>query len=69
MVRSMRYRDVMRALLDHDCMHKSTKGSHEKWLCPCGSHIAIVPNHKVVSPGVVGDVIKKFACLPRGWLQ
>ena len=23
----------------------------------------------VVSPGVVGDIIKKMACLEKGWLQ
>lgn len=65
----MSYRDTKRAPLDHDCTHKSTRGSHEKWLCPCGNRMTLVPNHKIVSPGVVGDVIKKLACLPEGWLQ
>jgi hypothetical protein len=22
-----------------------------------------------ISPGVIGDTIKKMACLPKGWLQ
>ncbi|MFK0245575.1 type II toxin-antitoxin system HicA family toxin [Amycolatopsis azurea] len=65
----MKYRDVRRALLDESCAHKSTRGSHEKWVCPCGRHQAIVPNHKNVSPGVVDDVIKKLTCLLKGWLQ
>jgi predicted RNA binding protein YcfA (HicA-like mRNA interferase family) len=69
MVKAMRYRDVQRALLDQDCIHKATRGSHEKWVCPCGEHQAIVPNHNIVSPGVVRDTIKKLNCLPEGWLQ
>ena len=66
--RAMKYRDVARALRRHGATSKSGKGSHEKWLCPCGSHIAVVPRHSVVSPGVVGDVEKKMECLPKGWL-
>jgi hypothetical protein len=45
------------------------QGSHEKWVCPCGQHMVIIPNHRTVSPGVVGDAIKKLTCLPGGWLQ
>ncbi|MFJ8815119.1 MULTISPECIES: type II toxin-antitoxin system HicA family toxin [Amycolatopsis] len=69
MVKEMRYRDVKRALLDQDCTHKTTKGSHEKWVCPCGQHQVIIPNHRVVSPGVVRDAVAKLTCLPKGWLQ
>lgn len=43
--------------------------THEKWFCPCGKHIAVVTQARVVSPGVVDDTIKKLACLPKGWLQ
>jgi predicted RNA binding protein YcfA (HicA-like mRNA interferase family) len=68
-VKAMRYRDVQRALVSEGCTHKSTRGSHEKWICPCGQHQAIVPNHKIVSPGVVNDTIKKLTCLQKGWLQ
>lgn len=65
----MSYKDVRRALLDEDCSLKSTQGSHEKWVCPCGKHQAIVPRHRVISPGVVRDVIGKLDCLSKGWLQ
>jgi predicted RNA binding protein YcfA (HicA-like mRNA interferase family) len=68
-VKSARYKDVEHALLDHGCTLKSTRGSHEKWLCPCGQHQAIVPHHNVVSPGVIRDIIKKLDCLTEGWLQ
>ncbi len=60
---------MQRALLDQGAGHKGTRGSHEKWLCPCGKHQAIVPNHTIVSPGVIRDIIKKLDCLPEGWLQ
>jgi hypothetical protein len=39
------------------------------WYCPCGSHTAVAVRARVVSPGVIGDVIAKLACLPEGWLQ
>jgi predicted RNA binding protein YcfA (HicA-like mRNA interferase family) len=65
----MSYKEVRRALLDEGCFLKSTRGSHEKWVCPCGSHQTVVPKHRVVSPGVVRDVIVKLDCLPKGWLQ
>lgn len=65
----MKYRDVERALRAAECSPKQGKGSHVKWFCPCGRHIAVVSAGGVVSPGVVGDVIAKLACLPGGWLQ
>ncbi|WP_166463011.1 type II toxin-antitoxin system HicA family toxin [Amycolatopsis acidicola] len=65
----MKYREVRRALLEMGCTHGGTRGSHEKWVCPCGKHRAIVPNHRVISPGVVRDTIKKLGCLREGWLQ
>jgi hypothetical protein len=64
----MRYRDVRKALLREGCSSKSGKGDHEKWFCPCGQHIAVVTRGGTVSAGVVGDLIKKLACLPKGWL-
>ena len=69
MTTPMKHRDIHRALLAHGCRMRQGKGSHEKWLCRCGRHIAIVPNHPQVSPGVVADIIMKLACLPEGWLQ
>lgn len=68
MVKAMKYREVQRALPRQGCVHKATRGSHEKWVCPCGEHQAIVPAHLVVSPGVIRDVRLKLGCLPEGWL-
>jgi predicted RNA binding protein YcfA (HicA-like mRNA interferase family) len=66
---AMRYRDVERALLAHGCTWKQGKGDHEKWYCPCGKHMAVATTGRIVSPGVVADVITKLSCLPKGWLQ
>lgn len=66
---AMKYRDVERALLGNGCTWKPGKGDHEKWYCPCGMHIAVVTRARVVSPGVVADVVTKLSCLPAGWLQ
>jgi hypothetical protein len=44
-------------------------GDHQKWYCPCGRHIAVIVEARIVSPGVVRDTIKKLACLPEGWLR
>jgi hypothetical protein len=30
--------------------------------------MAVLATARQVSPGVVGDLIKKLACLPKGWL-
>jgi hypothetical protein len=68
-VKAMRYRDMSRALVDNDCNPKRGKGDHVKWYCPCGKHMAVVPEARDVSPGVVRDTIAKLVCLPEGWLQ
>lgn len=66
----MKYRNVAKALRKQGCEHVSTRGSHEKWACPCGSHTAIVVAHDgECSPGNVRDTIVKLECLPEGWLQ
>jgi hypothetical protein len=66
--KSMKLRKVRQALQKHGC---SPQGGteHEKWVCPCGEHSANIPRHKEISPGVVGETIKRMACLPEGWLQ
>lgn len=69
MAKAMKYRDVKQRLLAQGCTSKPGKGDHEKWYCPCGKHIAVVTKPGTVSPGVVADAIKKFDCLPKGWLQ
>jgi len=65
----MRYRDIQAALLRNGCRWAQGKGDHEKWFCPCGEHMAVVNTARTVSAGVVGDLIRKLACLPEGWLQ
>ena len=42
---------------------------HQKWYCPCGKHMAVIVEARIVSPGIVRDTVKKLACLPEGWLQ
>lgn len=69
MARAVKYRNVERALRDQGCIVKSTRGSHEKWICPCGRHSTIIVRGSEVSPGVVRDAINKLTCLPEGWLQ
>jgi hypothetical protein len=39
------------------------------WYCPCGKHTAVAVTSRLVSPGVVRDVVAKLACLPEGWLR
>lgn len=69
MVKAMKLRDVETALLANKCQVLSDSGPHTKWGCPCGAHIAPVPRHKVISPGVVRTIGKRMECLPEGWLQ
>lgn len=69
MTKPMKYRDVARAMRAQGCVAKPGKGDHERWFCPCGQHVAVVTKPGEVSPGVVGDAIKKMKCLPKGWLQ
>lgn len=65
----MRYRDMERALLANGCTWKQGKGDHEMWYCPCGQHITVVTQSRIVSPGVVRQAIQRLSCLPEGWLQ
>lgn len=70
MPKGMKLRKVIQALRRQGCTLENGK-EHDKWTCadPCGKHTAIIPRHKEVSPGVVGDTIKRMECLPEGWLQ
>lgn len=66
--KAMRLREVIRALRKQGCSEE--KGTrHSKWVCPCKEHSANIPRHGEISPGVIGDTIKRMACLPEGWLQ
>lgn len=68
-VKAMRYRDIRRSLVAYGCTSRPGKGDHEKWFCPCGHHMGVITRPGDVSAGMVGDIIKKLACLPKGWLQ
>jgi hypothetical protein len=69
MPKPMKYREIRKALMTTGCTYRNAKGDHEVWYCPCGRHMVVVVTSPVVSPGVVGDIIKKMACLEKGWLQ
>ena len=69
MVKAMKLRDMESALLAQGCRVLSDRGEHTKWGCPCKAHSANIPRHRVISPGVVRDTIRRMACLPEGWLQ
>lgn len=69
MATDMKRTDVDRALRQNGCSVKSDSGKHTKWECPCGNHSANIPRHQTIPAGVVGDTIKRMACLPGGWLQ
>jgi hypothetical protein len=69
MTKPVRYRVLERALLAQGCTWRSGKGDHIVWYCHCGGHIAVAVKARIVSPGVVGDIASKLACLPEGWLS
>lgn len=69
MAKGMRYRALEKALRSHGCTFRTGKGDHVVWYCPCGTHIAVAVKAAMVSPGVVGDIVAKLACLPEGWLK
>jgi hypothetical protein len=69
MTKGVRYRVLERALLAQGCASRPGKGDHVVWYCPCGRHIAVAVGARVVSPGVVQDILTKLACLPKGWLS
>jgi len=69
MVKEMKLRLVERALRKQDCEVTSEDGKHTKWGCPCGKHATAVPRHREVTPGVIRNIIRDLACLPKGWLQ
>ena len=69
MVKAMKRRDVEVALREYSCLLLRSTGDHDVYGCACGQHIFPLPRHKVISPGVVRDAIKRLVCLPEGWLQ
>lgn len=69
MVKEMKLREIERRLARNRCTQLSDDGSHTKWGCPCGHHTTAVPRHRDISPGVIRNIIRDLACLPKGWLQ
>lgn len=69
MTKPVRYRVLERRLLAEGCTSRPGKGDHVVWYCPCGEHVAVATKARLVSPGVVGDILTKLACLPEGWLS
>ena len=65
----MKYRDVAKILKSLGCTNRPGKGDHEVWVCPCGQHRAVVTKPGEISAGVVRDLIRKFICMQKGWLQ
>ena len=68
MAKPMKYRDIVKKLRANGCVPRPGKGSHVIWTSPAGNQVPI-PEHRVVSPGVVRDIIGKLQDLPEGWLQ
>lgn len=69
MPKPMKYRDVAKVLKRIGATSRPGKGDHEVWTCPCGAHMAVITKPGEISPGVIGDLIKKFECQEKGWLQ
>lgn len=67
MTKPVKYRLLAKRLRAAGCTPSPGKGDHEKWRCPCGSHLAVITKTREVSPGVVRDTEKKLTCLPEGW--
>jgi predicted RNA binding protein YcfA (HicA-like mRNA interferase family) len=67
--RTMRRREVVRALMSEGCTSLRNVGGHEVWGCPCGLHRAPLPNHSEISAGVVKSIGRQMACLDEGWLS
>jgi predicted RNA binding protein YcfA (HicA-like mRNA interferase family) len=70
-MKPMAKRLVIRALIQHGCRKVSERGIHEKWECPmtCGKHATALPRHDPITAGVIRNIIRDLACLPKGWLQ
>ncbi|WP_203596650.1 hypothetical protein [Actinomadura bangladeshensis] len=70
MAKEMARRAVIRALKRNGCETTGRgRGPHEKWVCGCGKHTALIPRSGAISPGVVKDTIDRMSCLAEGWLQ
>jgi hypothetical protein len=70
-MKPMAKRLVVRALVRQGCLKAGEQGIHEKWQCPpaCGRHVTALPRHNEITAGVIRNLIRDLACLPKGWLQ
>jgi predicted RNA binding protein YcfA (HicA-like mRNA interferase family) len=70
-MKPMAKRQVARALAQQGCRKLREQGIHEKWQCPpaCARHTTALPRHDEVTAGVIRNLIRDLACLPKGWLQ
>ena len=68
MTKPMNRRKVEQALAADACSLLRSTGGHDVYGCPCGQHMAPLPRHREISPGVVKSIGKLMACLPEGWL-
>lgn len=68
MVKAVTYREMVKAMRAHGYTSKPGKGDHEKWYCPCGSHMTPIARTREVSPGLVRQAVARLSCLPEGWL-
>lgn len=66
----MARRLVLKALKRQSYTHLRGDGDHDVYGCPCDAgHIASVPRHTTISPGVIRNIIRDNPCRPNGWLQ
>jgi hypothetical protein len=67
-MKPMAKRLVIRALTGQACYKASERGIHEKWKCPptCGKYTTSVPRHSEITAGVISNIIRDLACLPKG---
>ncbi|MGP9725168.1 type II toxin-antitoxin system HicA family toxin [Corynebacterium sp. AOP40-9SA-29] len=67
MARPQKYKDVARFLRGAGWkMQRRGKGSHEVWVGPDGGRI-VVPHHREVSAGIIGDIVRKVPGAPDNW--
>jgi predicted RNA binding protein YcfA (HicA-like mRNA interferase family) len=69
MGRALRKAEVVKALKQQGATKVREGANHEVWHCACGRHRTAVPRHRVVTAGVVANIVKQMECHREGWLQ
>jgi len=68
MPRPQKYRDVVRVLRSQGwVLLRQGKGSHELWGLPDESVKVVLPRHRDVSAGIVGQLSKALPEVPENW--